>query len=76
MSSRSGEGLESQAEKLLNERKGEDYIVRKKELNKEKFEEILSKGVLEIEKENRGFPDSEKEQDIVSKISFLEGYQY
>lgn len=76
MSSRSRESLESQAEKLLNERKGEDYIVRKKELNKEKFEEILSKGVLEIEKENRGFPDSEKEQDIVSKISFLEGYQY
>lgn len=76
MSSRSEEALESQAEKLLNERYSEDYIVRKNELNKEKFEEILNKGVLEIEKEKRGFPDKETEQDIVDEIRFLEGYQY
>ena len=76
MSSRSGDALESQSGKLLNERYGRDYIVRKNELNKEKFEEILDKGVLEIDKENRGFPDAEKEQDIVDEIKFLEGYQY
>lgn len=76
MSSRPGEGLDSQAEKLLNERYGGEFIIRRNKLDEEEFEEILKKGVLEISKETQGFPGEEKQQEVVDEISFSEGYQY